>query len=200
MTETFNPDRWMTSLFRSLKDYLEAGLDNVYDLEMSYPDPEDMKKRMPLAKTLLTFECDNPRQIPFGLGDNVVQSFEHEPAGTVEEWEAHCHEVDIDVGIWASIESGGTTARWEAREDLDLLLNGPAALEACMEATGGIEIQSFSGGRFITDSINDVVVLRVVDMTLKVRVFSRTKKVPISYVDSVEQSPGLVIDDTVIIG
>lgn len=198
----FDPDNWLVSLQRSLKDYIATNLDltDVYELEMSYPTSESIVKKMPLPLTILHFEIDEPRLIPFGFGDNVVAGVYDEDGGTVEEWEAHCHEVDINVGVWASVESGGVTARLVARQDLDKLFVGPAAREACMASTDGVEILSFSGGMFVNDTIGDMVVFRVVDATLRVRVYSRTRKAPISFVDDVGQSPGLEIDETVIIG
>ena len=69
-----------------------------------------------------------------------------------------------------------------------------------MAHTDGVEILSFSGGQSVNDLINDLPVFRVVDIVLRVRVFSRTKKVPITFIEGVEQSPGVEIDETVIIG
>lgn len=198
----FDPDNWLVSLQRSLKSYVEANLDltGVYELEMSYPSADEIAKKTPLPLTILHFEIDDPRLMPFGFGDNVVDGLYDENGGTVEEWEAHCHEVDINVGVWASVESGGVTARLVARQDLDKLFVGPAAREACLAQTEGIEILSFSGGLFVTDTINDLPIFRVVDATLRVRVYSRTRKQPVSFINDVGQSPGIEIDDTVIIG
>lgn len=195
----FNPDRWATSLFESLQEYIADNIHEVYDVVMGYPDAEEVGKQMPLPKTLIHFEIDDPRQVPFGLGDNVVNNVYNEGAGTVEQWEAHCHEVRIDVGVWASVESGGVSARLEARQDLDRLFNGPTARENLMTHTDGVELLSFTGGQFVTDKINDLPVFRIVDMELRVRVFSRTTKVPIPFIDEVDQSPGLVIDENVTI-
>jgi hypothetical protein len=195
----FNPDKWATSLFESLKEYVDDNIHEVYDVVMGYPDADSVASLMPLPKTMIHFEIDDPRQVPFGFGDNVVNRIYNEGAGTVEEWEAHCHEVRIEVGVWASVESGGVSARLEARQDLDGLFNGPSARESLMTHTNGVELLAFTGGQFVTDRINDLPVFRIVDMELRVRVFSRTKKVPIPFIDEVDQSPGLVIDDNVTI-
>lgn len=199
----FNPDKWLVSMFRALETYVTTALGTdaqIYDLEMSYPDAGVIAKKMPLKKTIVHFDIDDPRLIPFGLGDNVVDQVYDETGHTIEEWEAHCHEVDINVGIWASVESGGVSARLEARQDLDRLFVGPAAFTACMTITNGIEIMSFSGGQFANDTINDLPVFRVVDANLRVRVYSRTKKVPITFIDNIQQLPELQITGEVIIG
>src|SRR5688500_16567927 len=174
----FNPDKWLTSLWRELKTYVTTNLNltGVYTLSMSYPDTDDLSRKMPFPLTILHFEIEEPRLIPIGLGDNVVNIVYNEVDGTMEEWEAHCHEVEINVGVWASVESGGVSARLEARQDLDLLFVGPAAKERCMTQTDGIEILSFSGGQFVNDVIGDQPVFRIIDANLRVRVFSRTKK------------------------
>jgi hypothetical protein len=135
---------------------------------------DDLADKVPLPKTIIHFEIDDPREIPFGIGENLVNHVVDAIGGTVEEWEAHCHEVDIDVGVWASVESGGPTARMEAMEDLNKLFTGPNAREACMIATNGVYPRALIGGRFVTDSISDVTTFRIVDMTLRVRVYSRT--------------------------
>lgn len=198
----FNPDKWLVSLQQTLKAYVTTTLDltDVYELRMEYPPADSLADKMPFPETILHFEIDDPRLVPFGIGDNVVGGVYDEVGGTLEEWEAHCHEVDINVGVWASIASGGVSARLEARQDLDTLFVGPAARTACMTFTDGVEILSFSGGQFVNDVISDMPVFRVVDANLRVRVYSRTRKLPIPFVNDIEQSPGLLIDETIIIG
>jgi hypothetical protein len=200
---TFNPDKWATSLAESLRDYILGEMGDlvtdtpqVYEVIMEYPPADALAKKMPFKSTIIHFEIDDPRQMFFGFGDNVVNQAFDEIAGTVEEWEAHCHEVDINVGVWASVESGGSSARLEARQDLDRLFNGPSARERCMAVTDGVEILSFSGGQHVVDRINDLPVFRIIDAELRVRVYSRTKKTPIEFIDGVEQEPGLTIDET----
>lgn len=200
----FNPDKWATSLASSLRDYVlgEMGdfvtdVPQVYEVIMEYPPADALAKKMPFSSTIIHFEIDDPRQVFFGLGDNVVNQVFNDVAGTVEEWEAHCHEVDINVGVWASVESGGSSARLEARQDLDRLFNGPSARERCMAVTDGVEILSFSGGQHVVDRIGDLPVFRIIDVELRVRVYSRTKKTPIEFIDGFAQEPGLTIDDDV---
>lgn len=198
-TQQFNPDAWLTSLTRALKEYVMDGLglsgaaSDPYEVRMSYPDVTEVADKLPLKKTMIHFEIDDPRQVMFGLGDNVVHSDVDESNFVITEWEAHCHDVDIDVGVWASVESGGSTSRMEAREDLDKLFNGPSARETCMTETNGVDPREFSGGRFLTDTISDVLVFRIVDMTLRVRVYSRTVIGPTTYADTVVQAPDLTI-------
>lgn len=197
----FNPDKWMTSMMRSLEAYVEAGLlltgaaTDPYEVEMSYPPPELLSQRMPLKRTLIHLEVEEPDQVFFGLGDNKVNVIVDEDTGTIEEWEAHCHEVTVNVGIWASVESGGPSARMEARQDLDALFNGPIAFKNFMTQQG-MEILSFTGGRHVTDVLADAPVFRTVDLVLRLRVFSRSKETT-TYIDSVTQAPELTIDSGV---
>lgn len=197
----FDPDKWATSFFRSFGDYIKSKLDlDIYDVVMSYPSVEKLTEMAPLPKTVIHFEIDDPKQVFFGFGDNIVnQVYNEAPVGTVEEWEAHCHEVTLDVGVWASIESGGPSSRLEAREDLDKALNGPMAREACMTDTNGVEILTFTGGQFLPDKIGDLDVFRIVGMELRVRVYSRTRRVPVEFIESADQDPDLVIDGNVTI-
>jgi hypothetical protein len=61
---------------------------------------------------------------------------------------------------------------------------------------GVLEVLSFSGGRFIQDSANDMRLYRMVDGTLEIRVYSRT---PIDDVvigpaiEEIDQAPNLTI-------
>lgn len=201
----FDPDKWATSLMRELKAYLIAGLgltgvDDPYEVIESYPPSDRISRKQPFPVTLIHFDIDDPHSVPFGLGDNVVKYVHNDVAGTVEQWEAHCHEVELNVGVWASVESGGVSARLEALQDLHRLFNGPSARDALMVASDGIEILSFTGGMFVDDTITDLPVFRVVDMTLRIRVFSRTKLASIPFWNSAVQSPELTISGINITG
>lgn len=205
-TTTFDPDKWTTSFFRALFNYTKAKLNitdvpatDLYELVESYPDIDALTKKMPIPVTIIHFDIEDMDNVFFGLGDNVVRETYLPASLEVEEWEAHCHVVNIDVGVWASIESGGPPARLEARQDLDRVFNGPAARDDCMAVTDGVEILSFTGGRHITDAINDVPVFRVVDQQLRVRVYSRTKKVGPA-VEVILQNPQLTIQNQAVIG
>lgn len=210
-TYVFQPDKYLTSTVRALKEYLETGLnlgnaDDPYEIRMEYPDVLEMSKaKVPLAKTLIHFDIDDNAQRIIGLGENVFNADIEEVPGsdpieeTIVDWEGRCHELSFDVGVWASVETGGPTARMEAREDLDTLLNGTAAYRACHAATEGVEILSFTGGRNLIDSINDVTIFRTVDLMLRVRVYARFKRFPVPAIEEFAQVPEIIIDDELIV-
>lgn len=196
----FNPDQPFASFFSALKSYIEANVDtDIYDIVPSYPDVDDMTKESPLPKTVIHFDIDDPRQTFFGFGDNVVDAeyVEYDPdldiGGTLVESEAHCHEVALDFGIWASVESGGPSGRLSARDDLDRIFNGPLAHAACLAATNGLDVMSFTGGRNLTDKINDLTVFRMVGIELRVKFYSRNKNAPGPFIDTAIQAPDLTI-------
>lgn len=210
---TYNPDEYLTSAIRSLIEYVKEGLeltgddDDPYTVESAYPDAEGIgKSRVPLAKTMIHFEIDEINGITFGLGDCVVDDDVREIVGSdppqdeVLRMEAKRFDITLDMGIWASVESGGPTARMQARQDLDTLLSGTGAYEACHAATDGVELLSFTGGRNVTDSINDVPIFRTVDMALRIRVFARQNLVAVPVIEGVTQLPEIVIDDETIVG
>lgn len=202
-TTQFDPDKWVTSFFRALVNYAQPLLrhnnQDVYDVIESYPPLDELTTKVPLAKTLIHFDIEDMEQVFFGLGENIVFEEYRSATHDVESWEAHCHIVRMDVGVWASIESGGPSARLEARQDLDRIFNGPAARDNCMTATDGVEILGFTGGRFLTDAINDLPVFRIVDQELRVRVYSRTK-VLATAIESIDQDPQLSVGTEVLIG
>lgn len=190
----FDPDNWVTSLQRSLESYLATKLDPaVYEIVADYPDPDQLAKRMPLDKTLVHFAMEDPRQMIFGLGDNFVDD-EEGGDGSIERWEARCHEVTYDIGVWASPESGGTTSRMEAREALDNLFNGSQAQAACLAATDGVDVRSLTGGRCVQETINELIVYRMVDIALVVRVFSRVRAAVVQTAEDIDYVPELTID------
>jgi hypothetical protein len=166
---------------------------------MSYPSVDLLQKKMPEEKVIIHFDIADPSLGFFGLGENIVNQEYQEPAGTVVEWEAHMHDVTLDVGIWASIPAGGPSGRMTAYEDLSKLFTGPSARDTVMTATDGIELLHFVGGRNITDSIGDIDVFRMVDVELRTRVFSRTKLPAVPYIHGADQDPALTIDDNVTI-
>jgi hypothetical protein len=192
---------------RALNEYVVDGLglgstDDPYEVVMHYPDVMNMaKSKIPLPKTVIHFDIDDNESRFFGLGDNIIDAQidiveDSDPIEeTMIEYEAQCFVLELDVGIWASAESGGPTARMEAREDLDTLFSGPTAYVACHEATEGVEIQSFTGGRNLIDSINDVPIFRTVDLKLRVRVYARQQRVPVALIEEIGQEPELIIDD-----
>lgn len=197
----YNPDKPFTSFFESLLAYLQTYVnENVYEIVPSYPSPEQIDKLLPLRKTIIHFDIDEPQSQFFGFGDNVVD-YEYieydeltDTGAEVIETEARCHEILLDFGIWASIESGGPSARLAARELLDAILNGPSAKEAVMSVTDGVELLSFSGGRNITETINDIDVFRMVGIELRVRIYSRKRTEPGRIINEIDQAPELEID------
>lgn len=197
---TYTPDNWVTGFFRALASYIETEMDDdVYDVVMSYPSVEELQKKMPQQKVVVHFDIADPGNGFLGLGENVVDAEYFEPDGTIIEWEAHKHDIVMDVGIWASIPAGGPSARMVAYEDMSKLFTGPHAREVCMAETDGVELLGFTGGRNITDKIGDIDVFRMVDVELRLRVFSRTKVPAVPYIHGADQDPALTIDDSVTI-
>jgi len=203
----FLPDSYLTSTMRALEEYVTEGFDltgadtDPYKISMHYPDVVNMaKSRMPIERTLIHFEIDDNRYVTLGMGDQVFEAeYEAIPGSnpiqeTIVEHEGRLHEIDLDVGIWASAESGGPTSRMEARETLDTLFAGTAAYRGLHEATDGIEILSFRGGRNLIDQINDIPVFRTVDLTLRIRVFARFKKFPVPAIEEIGQEYEYIFD------
>jgi hypothetical protein len=197
---TFNPDLWAETMWRSLKTYIDGLIDPaIYDVVLGYPAADELSRLMPLPKTLIHFDIEEIRESPLGMGDNYVNYLRDDTppppitGQTIEYWEAHQHVVDFDIGIWASAESGGVTSRLEARTVLSRLFSGKHAYVACMSITDGVHIKQFSGGRDLNDTIDDVPLWRMVDVTLTVLVFSRFKIQPavpyIADLDDVIQEP-----------
>lgn len=85
------------------------------------------------------------------------------------------------------------------KETLALLFHGndaQANLNAAVnDGDGTIEILNFTGGRFITDRINDIDVYRLIDSSLDVRVFSRRPLVATPVVPSIEE---IIADDSLV--
>ena len=70
---TFNPDKWLTSLASSIKEYAIDQLDgDLYDLIFFYPEAADLSERVPFAKTVISFEIDDSDSAVLGFGDCVV--------------------------------------------------------------------------------------------------------------------------------
>jgi hypothetical protein len=210
--KTFLPDNYLTSTMRALEEYVKDGfgLDGTdsdpYEISMNYPDVTEMAKtRMPLERTIIHFEIDDNRYVMTGMGDQVFDAhYEVVPGSdpiqeTIIEHEGRCHEIDLDVGVWASAETGGPTSRMQAREVLDTLFSGSGAYRACHAATDGIEILSLRGGRNLIDLINDIPIFRTVDMTLRIRVYARFKKFPKPVVEEIGQAYEILIDENLTI-
>lgn len=206
----YNPEQYLETAIRCLKEYATDGFSNsvenggnpvglqIYNVVMEFPGAGVDSGRMPLDKTTIHFELDGEEDSSIGMGDNVFSRVYDPAAKTVVEKEAAQHIMNFDVGVWSSDRSGGTTARMRARQILRYLFVGPVAtvnLKSMGDGgDGGLEIVEFTGGRFLTERINDSDVYRMVDCSLVLRVFSRTPDAPPApAIESITQQPGLTI-------
>jgi len=206
---TYDPTAWVTTMQRSLKEYVLAEIDavipegglNAFEVVMDYPISAAGSLEADLQKTIIHFEIDDINSIKLGFGSDIVK-VEYTPgdvanAATIVESEARCHRVNYDVGVWASDVSGGATSRLVAYEILDKALGGEMARQKCKTVTQGVEITGFTGGKFVIDTLNDVRVFRVVDCSLDVRVYSRKDGTQI-VADTISQDPHFTILGTAI--
>jgi hypothetical protein len=209
---TYDPDNWLTSAQQALEDYITnkfnnavvapgdipGGLD-VWKVVMDFPESDDLPDLLADGKTIVHFALDDIDNRRLGMGSNVVD-FTEVPgvggaAGHVDEVVAGLHYLNFDVGIWAYDRSGGASLRIETYQYLEEFL-GVSAQEKVMEATDGIEIQSFNGGRWVTDRVGGVRVFRTVDAELVLRVYSRKSPLPPApLAEEIVQVPGLTIDE-----
>lgn len=220
----FNPEEWMETLIRGLKDYAEEGFknsvtdpsnnavgDQVYTVIMEYPESGSQLFKAPVDKTIIHFEIDDivDRELGFsGMGQTIVKETYDPDLQQVIPQEGVEHRVNFDVGIWTSDRAGGITARARAYQNLVRLFQGKLAFDDLFNATkrtdagefdGALEILDFTGGRFVTDMINDVTMYRMVNCNLDIRCYSRTSplRTPIPTIEGIFQDPELIIDDNV---
>jgi hypothetical protein len=110
------------------------------------------------------------------------------------------------VGIWTSDRAGGKTQRLRAYQNLIRLFQGKLAFDDLRDATlrtdagefdGCLEIFGFTGGRFITETVNDIILYRLIDCQLVIRCYSRTSPLrpPLPTIEEIFQDPELIIDD-----
>jgi hypothetical protein len=211
----YDPEIWLESTVREIKDYAVAGFtnavldaanmpagDDVYDIVMEFPGPTLDNSDNPLAKTLVHFEADDIQDMPVGIGENVYADNFIDGGtdpDTVNPQYAGKHMINFDVGIWASSLSGGLTSRLRARQILYDLFGSPLGVMTFQNATdsgdGRVEILNYTGGQFIEDRINDVPVYRMINGQLVVRVFSRTKlsDTPEPAIEEILQAPNVTI-------
>jgi hypothetical protein len=204
----FDPEDWLVSMKRGLEAYVKNGFqqsvtgrqgDLVYEVIFEFPSGDMMAKKVPLKKPVIHFEVDEIRPSLVGFGDNVFAWNFNETDYSVKPQEAAENVVNFDVGIWTSDTSGGTTTRLRIYQILEQLFIGKRAKEALLKATdggdGGVEILRYRGGRFLSEHINDVLVYRMVDSELEVRVFSRTPKPFLAEpaIQGITQDPQLTI-------
>jgi len=215
----YNPEQFVETTVRALKDYAEDGFsksvrdgsdnpvgDEIYQIVMEFPSTEDITSLVPMGKTIIHFEVDALQNITIGFGDNVFKSNYDAVLGEMNPQESAEHRFNFDVGIWTSDRAGGITSRLRAYQVLRNLFHGGLAFERCKAATAGrddqgeydgaLEILDFTGGRFITDRVNDVNVYRLIDCALTIRVYSRTPlDVPVMTIEEIDQDENLSIDD-----
>lgn len=190
-TNTYNPEEWLESMTRALKEYTVDGFNNsvlddalapagnlIYDVVMEFPSTDYILREVPDPKTIISFEIDDISNFMLGFGENVAKRVYNDIDFEVVEQEGRRQEIDFDVGIWASDKAGGLTARLRAYQTLVNLFSGSMAITNLREATnagdGALEIIKFDGGRFAVEAINDVRIFRLIGCSLVIRVFSRT--------------------------
>lgn len=188
---TYNPEIYLESATRELLAYAENGFNsavkdnnnnnaglNVYEIVMEFPSDEQIRSMIPNAKSLVHFELDDVQNFILSFGDNTARSVYDSVLHTVTEQEGKRHIFSFDVGIWSWDKSGGTTARLRASQILNTLFTGSQAITNLRASSDGgdgqLEILGYTGGQYISEYINDVRVFRMVNATLRIRVFSRT--------------------------
>jgi len=214
MTTTFDPEIWLETTLRGLKEYAEQQFDNAlvgpdgpvgleaYEIVMEFPGATLDASKVPMRRTVVHFEIDDIVTSTMGFGSGGVEEIYDEATGTVLIQEAQRQRILFDLGIWATDASGGSTSRARARQILTTAFGGNAGAKRLCEFTDGgegqLELLNFSGGRFLMDRINDMGVYRMVDCTLEIGVYSRTPKdavVPMPAIITIDQDPFLLIYD-----
>lgn len=192
-TIQFDPDHWMTSVFRTLEGYVKAYIDSdIYEIKFGFPSSENLGEWLPFEKTIIHFEIDDISHPPLGFGDNIVDTEYDDVDFTITESEVQTHLINWDIGVWASAETGGVTARLQAFQILSDLFDGPSAYQNLKAL--GIEIRNFAGGAFVKEEIDNVSVFRVVNITLVTRVFSRKRIGPTPYITGIDVAPEVSVD------
>jgi hypothetical protein len=191
----FNPDKYLTSSIRALADYIANAFDpDLVIVKQEFPPPDEWGS--PIKQVIVHLELDDDDPQPIGFGTYARYLYD-EPTEMVTQQEATAwFRLNFDVGVWAFQEAGGGTARMEAQEKLKQLFVGNQADLDLAAATNGIHLQSFSGGRHFTDTINGQPVWRTMDMTLIVRVCGRRTYTATDAITGFTQEPELVIDIT----
>ena len=201
MTEIYDPEHWLESTVRTIKDYTEENMNTrIFDVVMEFPGSIIDADKQPIKKTVIHYALDAIETKPVGFGDGMFAD-NYDPAyGNFPQY-AEVHRLTFDVGVWASDRSGGSTSRMRARQQLAYLfgMNGGGAVKFGDFSDGGdgrIEVLSFTGGRFVLDtSGNDFRLYRMVDCMLELRVYSRTP-LPTEHlptIEEIDQVPNITI-------
>jgi hypothetical protein len=154
--------------------------------------------QMPLRKTLIHFEIDD-QDDNLMMADPMLETYVGTDQTVQQQWAA-MHHLNFDVGVWASDDSGGTTARLRAKQLLYRLFGYPSSITALREHSEGgdgcLEIIRFSGGMNVQDRVSDIRLYRMVNGQLEIRVFSRTPvspEVTVPAIETIVQDPQLTI-------
>lgn len=204
-----NADKWFTSLVRALKEHVNEGIvaemgAGLVDVVIGHPGADELAVLMPEPKPVISFEADDIDTTTLGFGDDVVKS-EVLVVGA-DNWLLHeegkRHVVNFDIGVWCSDAAGGYTACMRVYEVLQGVLGSSRSRKNFSEASNGVSILNFTGGRIVTDKVNDIRTFRLVDAELVVRVFSRTANEPGDEreTEGIVQEPGLTVDELVLEG
>lgn len=190
MSDYYNPEKYLESSVRILKDYLEMEFQkavndgqsyvgsSAYEVIAEFPGSAMDTGQMPMHKTIIHFEIDDIQSdvIGFGPGITVDDTFDPD-TGMISVRTGEVILLNIDIGIWATDAAGGATSRMRAKQILQWALggvNGVIKLKNFSDGGDGmLEIVGYSGGRFVMDRINDMQVFRMIENTLVVRVYSR---------------------------
>lgn len=184
-------DNWLTTAFRAIVDYLKSNLDqNIYDVIGSFPPDSLFNKLMPFDKTVVHIEIDDISHPILGFGDNVTQLLYNDVDGTVIPVEAKRHVLNFDLGVWASELSGGESSRLVTYQLLERLFNGVEAYRNFFNAVG-MEIQSFRGGNFIPQTINDMEVWNIAGIALVVQCFSSHEQLVQNYIQTITDTSAI---------
>jgi hypothetical protein len=200
----YDPEEFLESTIRVLKEYLEQEFhrsvsvgaeyvgEQAYEVVPQFPGPDLDTRKMPMQRTIIHFEIDDIQSAPLGMGEGIYDQTYDPATEMVTGRTGEGHLINLDVGIWASDASGGSTSRSRAKQILQNSLGGSRGVLKMREFSdagvedGTIDIMSFSGGRFVMDRINDMQVFRMIECTLVVRVFSR---VPL---DDAQTGPAII--------
>lgn len=201
----YDPFNWLPSAYAKLETYIKDEIDKavvrdgnvpigsqVYDVVMDSPEAVELPKPAEFTKTIIHFGIDDIENRRLGLGTNKIESVYDEAAQTVYEIEAKWHELNFDVGVWASDQSGGSSSRLRAYKVLHQILGTEIGKRRCQAQTG-VEIRTFIGGRFIIERPNDVRLYRIIGAELVVRLHSQLADAPDVIVGEVVQEPDLEI-------
>lgn len=197
-TNKYNENKWLTSTWRALKEYILDELGSVasaYEIILGFPESDDLARLVPDRKIIVNFEIDNIQPDLIGFGEGVVKYTEI-AGGMFEPREARRNDLNFDIGIWASDLAGGITSRMDAYERISNMFATPSRREYFRAETNGIQILNFDGGRGLVDKVADVRVFRMVEIELVLRVYSAfLRELEFETTGGVVQQPHLFIDD-----